>query len=72
MLKNIAERIRVFVEKSWITIDNKYLHVTVSIGATMAKAGDTIESLIHRADSQMYISKHSGRNWVSLDTTTPS
>jgi PleD family two-component response regulator len=40
--------------------------VTVSVGAAAAREDDTVESLIVRADSQMYSSKLSGRNQVSV------
>jgi len=65
-LAKIAERIRVFIEKSWITVEKENLKVTVSIGGAMATSEDTIESIIHRADAQMYQSKKSGRNCVTI------
>ncbi len=65
-LTKIAEKVRTFVEKSWLTIENKNLSVTVSIGGTMATSDDTSESLIKRADKLMYLSKQSGRNCVTI------
>jgi len=65
-LTEIAERIRVFIEKSWITHENENLKVTVSIGGAMASNDDTMESIIHRSDAQMYQSKDSGRNCVTI------
>jgi diguanylate cyclase (GGDEF)-like protein/PAS domain S-box-containing protein len=62
----IAERIRVFIEKSWITVEKENLKVTVSIGGAMATRDDTIESIIHRSDGQMYQSKKFGRNCVTI------
>jgi diguanylate cyclase (GGDEF)-like protein len=61
-LAKIAERIRVFIEKSWITFEKENLKVTVSIGGAIATNEDTIESIIHSSDAQMYQSKNSGRN----------
>jgi diguanylate cyclase (GGDEF)-like protein/PAS domain S-box-containing protein len=61
-----AERIRVFIEKSFIMQGDLKIAVTVSIGASMALGGDTIESLIQRADGLMYQSKQLGRNRVSF------
>jgi len=61
-----AEKIRVFIEKSWITVDKENLKVTVSIGGAMSTNKDTIESIIHRSDAQMYKSKESGRNCVTI------
>ncbi|MCB1189774.1 MAG: sensor domain-containing diguanylate cyclase [Leptospiraceae bacterium] len=66
VLGRVAERIRVFIERSWLMVENQKLTVTVSIGGTMAIEKDSIDSLIERADSQMYSSKNSGRNRVSL------
>lgn len=41
-------------------------HVTISIGATMAKPDDTLASFIKRADEAVYDAKESGRNQVKL------
>ena len=62
----IAEKIRVFIEKSWLTIKNENLKVTVSIGGAMATNEDTIKTILHRSDTQMYQSKKSGRNCVTI------
>jgi hypothetical protein len=50
--------------------DTEYgtIRVTVSIGATVVRPEDTIETAITRADMFMYNSKIGGRNRVSLDT----
>lgn len=64
-LQKMANRVRVVVEQSYLNHGNEILHVTLSIGATMVTDGDTIESLIKRADKLMYESKHSGRNRVT-------
>ena len=44
------------------------IRVTVSIGATVVRPEDTIETAITRADLFMYNSKIGGRNRVSIDT----
>lgn len=66
-LKNVAEKIRLLVEKSSISLDGKNIEVTVSIGATLARKDDTAESVIKRADGLMYESKRHGRNCVTTD-----
>jgi diguanylate cyclase len=40
--------------------------VTLSVGVAIAKAGDTLEALLERADAAMYTAKRAGRNRVSL------
>jgi diguanylate cyclase len=40
--------------------------VTLSVGVAVAKAGDTLEALLERADAAMYTAKRAGRNRVSL------
>lgn len=60
-------------QRSTITVkapggeEGAMLKVTVSIGATMARPGDTVESLIGRADTLMFESKKSGKNKTSVD-----
>lgn len=66
-LYNIAERYRVIIEKSRLDIGVSHVNVTVSLGATLARKGETLESLVKRADSLMYSSKTAGRNCTSMD-----
>jgi diguanylate cyclase (GGDEF)-like protein/PAS domain S-box-containing protein len=65
-LKTVAERIRVLIENSFIMVGEKKISVAVSIGATIAKPDDTLESIVHRADSLLYQSKSSGRNKCTI------
>lgn len=43
------------------------LPVTISIGLTVFRSGDTMESILQRADHALYASKDSGRNRFSVD-----
>jgi diguanylate cyclase (GGDEF)-like protein/PAS domain S-box-containing protein len=61
-LNNIAEKVRVMIASSDITINNVKVSVTVSIGATLVHEADTLDSLIERADGAMYAAKQAGRN----------
>jgi diguanylate cyclase (GGDEF)-like protein/PAS domain S-box-containing protein len=65
-LAAIAERFRILVHESVITAGESEHVVTVSIGGTAATAGDTVETLVARADALMYRSKQAGRNLVSI------
>ena len=42
--------------------------VTVSVGVATARNGDTVQSLISRADSCLYAAKRNGRNRVICET----
>ncbi len=65
-LLTAASRCRALVEESSLSTDPG-LHVTVSLGATLARMDDTIDSLIKRADALMYRSKNAGKNRVTAD-----
>jgi diguanylate cyclase (GGDEF)-like protein/PAS domain S-box-containing protein len=66
-LVQIGQRCRALVEQSSTAFkENCELRVTLSIGATMCRMDDTIESLIARADHLMYESKRQGKNRLSL------
>jgi diguanylate cyclase (GGDEF)-like protein len=54
------------IEQSYLVHQEEELRVTLSIGATLVDDNDTLESLVKRADSLMYDSKHSGRNRVTV------
>lgn len=67
-LFNVADRFRCLVENSRLPLENnETMSVTVSAGATNARSGESIESLIERADKLMYQSKQKGKNLVSVD-----
>jgi diguanylate cyclase (GGDEF)-like protein/PAS domain S-box-containing protein len=58
----IAERLRALVESAWVSLPDCSVHVTISLGVTLARLQDTPETLIQRADGLMYRSKTAGRN----------
>ncbi len=67
-LYQVVERFRRLVEKSAMKLDNgSFLSATVSIGATIARAGETVDLLVDRADKLMFESKKQGRNLVTVD-----
>lgn len=65
-LNNIAEKLRLLVELTGIQAGDSVRQVTVSIGGTLSRPDDTLESLIDRADKYMYASKDAGRNRITI------
>lgn len=61
----IANDIRALVEQSTLTHEGHIIQVTVSIGATLVKPEDTMESLLKRVDALNYKCKATGRNCLS-------
>ncbi|MHB8110053.1 MAG: sensor domain-containing diguanylate cyclase [Syntrophorhabdaceae bacterium] len=66
-LFHVAEKLRMLVEKSSFPLDRANSHVTISIGATIAKKKDSANTIIKRADSLMYASKKAGRNRTIIE-----
>ncbi len=67
IVKAIAERVRMLIACSFISRGAENLRVTVSIGGTVCRSGDSAESIVKRADELMYRSKLDGRNRVTID-----
>jgi diguanylate cyclase (GGDEF)-like protein/PAS domain S-box-containing protein len=67
IVKSVSERIRMLIGHSFILAGEEKLQVTVSIGATMSRPDDTVETMVNRADRLMYVSKDAGRNRVTED-----
>ncbi|MBN1850870.1 MAG: sensor domain-containing diguanylate cyclase [Deltaproteobacteria bacterium] len=65
-LWDLGNRLRLLVQNSYLIRENKKLKITISMGATLVKVNDTIESVIKRADQLMYESKQKGRNSLTL------
>lgn len=65
-LKRVAERLRMLIQASGIRMNSNEVKVTISIGATLHKAGETIEDMIERADKLLYQSKQDGRNRITI------
>ena len=65
-LQVIADRVLVMIENSYVINNGEKLSVTISIGATAIRKGDTIKTLLKRGDTLLYQSKGNGRNQVTL------
>jgi diguanylate cyclase (GGDEF)-like protein len=63
---SLANRCRLLVEQSYLTINNAPLRVTVSIGATIAEPDDSPKTIVNRADQLQYASKNAGKNRVTV------
>lgn len=61
-LREIANRMLLLVENSWISLDDgRVVSLTVSIGGAMAEWFDTSESMMDKADESLYLGKTLGR-----------
>ena len=66
-LRRIANKLKILIEFSRTSLIAGDVAVTISIGGTLFKKGDSIDSLVKRADAAMYRSKQNGRNMVSVE-----
>jgi diguanylate cyclase (GGDEF)-like protein len=65
--RHAAERLRLAVEALVVNDEaGERIPITVSVGLATWHAGESIESLVDRADRAMYASKTTGRNRVSV------
>jgi two-component system cell cycle response regulator len=71
---SVAERLRQSVasEPFFIHTTGERQPITISVGVAVARAGDTVDTLLQRADDALYQAKNSGRNRVvAQDSETP-
>jgi diguanylate cyclase (GGDEF)-like protein len=64
----VAEKVRLQMEVVEFRLhrqSERNIHITISVGVTQAKKGDSANSVLARADRALYISKKDGRNKVS-------
>ena len=62
-----AERLRMLVAASGLTLHDDPVSVTISTGGSLASANDAIEDVVKRADMLLYQSKESGRNRCTIE-----
>jgi diguanylate cyclase (GGDEF)-like protein/PAS domain S-box-containing protein len=71
--RQVAERMRASLADTPINTACGELHVSLSGGGAQFLAGESLESLVARADAALYRAKHGGRNRVEIDMdTSPS
>jgi diguanylate cyclase (GGDEF)-like protein len=63
---HIAERLRITIYNTPITLTNMTLSVSVSIGLCIHASGNTFQDLYEKADIALYQAKKNGRNRVSI------
>lgn len=67
IMKYVAEKLRNLVKNSTYQNENGDIAVTISIGGTLYQVGDTVESLVKRADKNMYLSKLNGKDMSTIE-----
>lgn len=65
-LEMVAERLRLFISKSFLVVNGEELVVKASLGATMALESDEVEKIFKRADQLMTLSKKAGGDRVTM------
>lgn len=64
----IANKLRLLAEQSSIQVEDKFIHITISVGGVLADSTSTIQSLINKAENLAHISQKKGKNRVTLHT----
>ena len=67
VLREVGDRILALVHRSTLRSGDRPVRVTLSIGATVAQADDSPETIIERADKLMYASKAAGGNRLTVE-----
>ena len=65
-LGRIAEALRKGAEATSFYYQGKIIQVTISLGLALARPGDTLSTLLSRADTALYDAKHRGRNQFAM------
>lgn len=65
-LMNIAEKLRLLVASSKVTLKDAKIGVTISGGMTLVHKNDTSKTLLERVDRLLYESKSKGRNSITF------
>jgi diguanylate cyclase (GGDEF)-like protein len=68
----VAERLRMVVCSSTFLYETHELQISLSMGVATARAGDSLETLLERADRALYLAKEKGRNQVRSEEELPS
>ncbi|MGN8261521.1 diguanylate cyclase [Pseudomonas sp. SMSB3] len=69
---DVAEKIRRRTEQLTFSHDQRALRLTASIGLSALQPGDSLHTLLSRADRALYRAKQAGRNRVCSEATEPT
>jgi diguanylate cyclase (GGDEF)-like protein len=64
--RQVAERVRQQVGGHPYNVVGSGFQITISQGLALAHAGDSVDSLIERADAALYAAKEAGRNCIKI------
>ena len=67
-----AERVREIIYNSKFLYENQELRISLSMGAATVQSGDSLETLLERADRALYLAKERGRNQVCSEAELPT
>ena len=62
----VGERLRMAVLGIQYLVENRAIELSVSLGCASLLPGESMESLLRRADNALYVSKRDGRNRLSM------
>lgn len=62
----VGERLRMAVLGIQYLVENRAIELSVSLGCATLLPGESMDSLLRRADSALYVSKREGRNRLSM------
>lgn len=68
----VAERLRVSIATTAVTVTGSVLHVTASLGCASTNGEGTLTELLATADKALYAAKQSGRDRVILSSPAPA
>ena len=63
----VAERLRRAISEARATFEGKTMALSISIGIGCHRQGDSVDSLLARADAALYAAKGAGRNRVMME-----
>jgi len=66
--EEVAERVRSRIRSDAMHCGDATINITLSLGLAQARADDTVNSLIERADEALYAAKAAGRDCVRMES----